>query len=79
MVGKEVVQLYVSDKNGTAGRPVKELKGFAKVELQPGETKTVEFALTARDLSFYIRAWRLVCTFRNLRGVDRACRWTRLP
>ena len=32
MVGKEVVQLYVSDKNGTAGRPVKELKGFAKVE-----------------------------------------------
>ena len=53
MVGKEVVQLYVSDKNGTAGRPVKELKGFAKVELQPGETKTVEFALTARDLSFY--------------------------
>ena len=53
MVGKEVVQLYVSDKNGAAGRPVKELKGFAKVELQPGETKTVEFALTARDLSFY--------------------------
>ena len=32
---------------------MKELKGFAKVELQPGETKTVEFALTARDLSFY--------------------------
>ena len=55
MVGKEVVQLYVSDKNGTAGRPVKELKGFAKVELQPGETKTVEFALTARDLSFYMK------------------------
>lgn len=51
--GKEVVQLYVSDKNGTPGRPVKELKGFDKVELQPGETKTVEFTLTARDLSFY--------------------------
>ena len=53
MAGKEVVQLYVSDKNGTAGRPIKELKGFSKVELQPGETKTVEFSLTARDLSYY--------------------------
>lgn len=53
MAGKEVVQLYVSDKNGTAGRPAKELKGFAKVALAPGETKTVEFTLTARDLSFY--------------------------
>lgn len=52
-VGKEVVQLYVSDRNGTTGRPVKELKGFTKVELKPGETKTVEFVLTARDLSFY--------------------------
>lgn len=51
--GKEAVQLYVSDRNGTAGRPVKELKGFAKVGLEPGETKTVEFTLTARDLSFY--------------------------
>lgn len=53
MAGKEVVQLYVSDKNGTAGRPAKELKGFAKVALAPGKTKTVEFTLTARDLSFY--------------------------
>lgn len=53
VAGKEVVQLYVSDKNGTAGRPAKELKGFAKVALAPGETKTVEFTLTARDLSFY--------------------------
>lgn len=53
VAGKEVVQLYVSDKNGTAGRPAKELKGFAKVELAPGETNTVEFTLAARDLSFY--------------------------
>lgn len=51
--GKEVVQLYVSDKNGTAGRPVKELKGFVKIALDPGETKTAEFLLNARDLSFY--------------------------
>lgn len=53
VTGKEVVQLYVSDKNGTAERPLKELKGFTKVELEPGETKTVEFELTARDLSYY--------------------------
>lgn len=51
--GKEVVQLYVSDKNNTPGRPVKELKRFAKVELEPGETKRVRFSLEARDLSFY--------------------------
>ncbi len=51
--GKEVVQLYVSDLNGTIERPVKELKGFEKVELQPGETKTVEFEIDARALSYY--------------------------
>lgn len=51
--GKEVVQLYVSDKNGTAERPVKELKGFAKVELAPGEQRTVSMQLTARDISYY--------------------------
>lgn len=53
VAGKETVQLYVSDKNGTACRPVKELKGFAKVALAPGETKTVSLPLTARDLSFW--------------------------
>lgn len=60
MAGKEVVQLYVSDKYNTPGRPTKELKGFTKIELQPGETKTVTFTLTARDLSFYheeMRDW----------------------
>ncbi len=51
--GKEVVQLYVSDRNGTIERPLKELKGFDKVELQPGETKTVEFEIDARALSYY--------------------------
>ena len=53
VAGKEVVQLYVSDRNGTHGRPAKELKGFAKVSLQPGETKTVSFPITARDLSYW--------------------------
>lgn len=53
MAGKEVVQLYISDKTGTTGRPAKELKGFAKVALQPGETKNVILEITARDLSWY--------------------------
>ncbi len=51
--GKEVVQLYVADKNGTPQRPVKELKGFTKLSLAPGETKTAVMTLCARDLSFY--------------------------
>jgi beta-glucosidase len=52
-IGKEVVQLYVSDLESTLPRPVKELKGFAKVELTPGETKTVSFKLDPRAFSFY--------------------------
>ena len=51
--GKEVVQLYIADKNGTVNRPVKELKGFKKISLMPGETKKVQLKITARDLSFY--------------------------
>jgi len=41
---------------GTAGRPEKELKGFAKVALEPGETKTVELSVDARSLSWYSEA-----------------------
>ncbi len=51
--GKEVVQLYVADETGTAGRPPKELRHFAKVALAPGEETQVSFTLTARDLSYY--------------------------
>jgi beta-glucosidase len=51
--GAEVVQLYVRDWVGSVTRPVKELKAFQKVMLEPGETKTVRFTLTAKDLSFY--------------------------
>ena len=51
--GKEVVQLYVADKTGTAGRPVKELKNFVKVELQPQEEKTVEMELDKRSFAWY--------------------------
>lgn len=43
--GKEIVQLYISDKKATVPRPLKELKGFVKVALKPGETKTVTFQL----------------------------------
>ncbi|MEN3324978.1 beta-glucosidase BglX [Mariniflexile soesokkakense] len=51
--GKEVVQLYVRDVVGSVTRPVKELKGFQKVEIKKGETKTVTFKLTENDLKFY--------------------------
>ena len=51
--GKEIVQLYVADDESTVIRPVKELKGFEKVELQPGEEKTVEFTLDKRAFAYY--------------------------
>lgn len=53
MAGKEVVQLYVEDKESTVIRPVKELRDFAKVELEPGETKTVTFVLDKRAFAYY--------------------------
>ena len=43
--GQEVVQLYISDKKSSLPRPVKELKGFQKVKLAPGETKEVTFTI----------------------------------
>ena len=49
----EVVQLYVRDLVGDVTRPVKELKGFRRIRLQPGESRTVSFALTPLDLAFY--------------------------
>ncbi len=51
--GKEVVQLYIRDVVGSVTRPVKELKGFQKVELKPGESKVVTFAVTPEELKFY--------------------------
>jgi beta-glucosidase len=52
-VGKEVIQLYVRDVNSTVIRPEKELKGFQKVELKPGETKTVSFELGKRAFAYW--------------------------
>ena len=51
--GKEVIQLYIRDLVGTITRPVKELKGFKKIDLKAGETKTIQFELTPEDLKFY--------------------------
>jgi beta-glucosidase len=51
--GKEIAQLYVRNHNGTIIRPVRELRDFAKVELSPGETKTVYFTLGLRSFAYY--------------------------
>lgn len=51
--GEEVVQLYLRDDVASVTRPVKELKGFAKILLAPGEKKTVRFTVTPEELSFY--------------------------
>ncbi len=50
--GKEAVQLYLNDKVGSVSRPVRQIKGFSKVYLEPGQRKTVQFTLTAPALSF---------------------------
>lgn len=60
--GKEIVQLYVADDKSTVIRPVKELKGFEKVELAPGEEKTVTFTLDKRSFAYYnvdIKDWHV--------------------
>ncbi|MDO7743732.1 MAG: fibronectin type III-like domain-contianing protein, partial [Pedobacter sp.] len=51
--GEEVVQLYLQDIYGSVTRPVKELKGFQKMFIKKGETKTVTFTLTEEMLKFY--------------------------
>jgi beta-glucosidase len=52
VAGTEVVQMYVRDLVAQVSRPVKELKGFKRVTLQPGETQQVHFSLAAEDLAF---------------------------
>src|SRR5205823_14793933 len=49
----EVVQLYVRAIAGTLVRPVRELKGFRRIHIEPGETKVVEFSLSRDSLAFY--------------------------
>ena len=58
--GKETAQLYIHDVKSSVPRPVKELKGFRKIELNPGESKTVQIKLDKRDFSFWnpsIKGW----------------------
>lgn len=58
--GSEVVQLYVRDLLATVTSPIKELKGFEKITLEPGEMKTVEFVLNHQSLALYNRVMELV-------------------
>lgn len=51
--GQEVVQMYISDKKSSLPRPIKELKGFQKVKLAPGETKEVSFTIDKEALSYF--------------------------
>ena len=53
--GEEVVQLYIQDMVGSVVRPVKELKGFEKIALEPGQSQEVTFTLSSDDLAFYTR------------------------
>ena len=57
--GKEVVQLYVRDIYATSSRPVKELKGFEKISLKAGESKTVSFEIGRKQLEYYNHALQL--------------------
>ena len=61
VAGDEVVQMYIRDKISSVTRPVKELKGFARISLQPGQKKTVALSITPEHLAFYdIRMKRVV-------------------
>jgi beta-glucosidase len=51
--GKEIVQLYVSERKSRVPRPLKELRHFAKVALEPGQSRPVRFELNARDFAYY--------------------------
>jgi beta-glucosidase len=53
MEGEEVVQLYIQDETASLVRPVRELKGFQKIKLGPGESKELTFTISQRELSFY--------------------------
>lgn len=57
--GAEVVQLYIAAPQSGVFRPVRELKGFARVELEPGASKTVEFQLDDRSFAIWADGWRI--------------------
>jgi beta-glucosidase len=53
-----VAQLYIHQRLGTSSRPVRELKGFQRVRLEPGETRTLRFTLSPADLCYWSAATR---------------------
>ena len=60
--GDEVVQLYVAPEKSSVPRPVKELKGFSKVSLNPGESKNITMIVKERDLAYWdinTKAWKI--------------------
>ena len=67
--GVEVAQLYVRDLVGSVTRPVRELKGFQKVDLQPGQSREVTFTLKAADLAFYTAAGQVGSGAGGVQGV----------
>ncbi len=70
VAGKEVVQLYVNDVESKVLRPINELRGFEKIDLMPGETKTVEFKLNKRAFAYYntkIHDWHVESGDFNIR------------
>jgi beta-glucosidase len=58
--GAEVVQIYVNDEVASVTRPVRQLAGFRRISLKPGEARTVEFPLTAKELGLYSRNMKFV-------------------
>ena len=75
MAGDEVVQLYTCDEYACVPRPVKELKGFVRLALQPGETRHVTFHLPVNQLAFYDEEMKLVVeagTIRVMLGASSA-------
>ena len=56
LAGDEVVQLYVRHPGAAVPRPIKELKGFKRIHLEPGESKTVTFSLHTQQLGYYDEA-----------------------
>ena len=61
VAGKETVQMYIRDVKASSSRPMRELKGFEKIALEPGESKTVSFDITADALSFWNQQMEYVC------------------
>ena len=62
VAGEEIVQLYVGFKNSSVDRPIKLLRGFDKIGLEPGETKTVELEVNIQDLAWYdpeVKQWKV--------------------